>query len=87
MACFAILIQHKGEWETNNKYVDYVVDIVVIDSNFNFEDLIAIVSKQIWMDTTVNMVEIEYILSDQCPALLIHNNMSIRVYIQLKMKI
>lgn len=78
MDCFTLLIQYNGVWEKNNEYVNYIVDAIVVNFDFDFEDLTISISTQIDVDSAVYFMEIKYVLADQISTILIHNNMNVR---------
>ncbi|XP_075088205.1 uncharacterized protein LOC142170246 [Nicotiana tabacum] len=86
MATLPILIQHGRRWDNNNRFVDYSVEGVVISTETKFIDFISTISKQLMVDTTINLLEIQYKCDEDSPPMMIHNDMGLRVYIELKKK-
>ncbi|XP_070017356.1 uncharacterized protein [Nicotiana sylvestris] len=86
MATLPILIQHGGRWDSNNRFVDYSVEGVVISTETKFIDFVSTISKQLMIDTTINLLEIQYKCDEDSPPMMIHNDMGLRVYIELKKK-
>ncbi|XP_070009977.1 uncharacterized protein [Nicotiana sylvestris] len=86
MATLPILIQHGGRWDINNRFVDYSVEGMVISTETKFIDFVSTISKQLMIDTTINLLEIQYKCDEDSPPMMIHNDMRLRVYIELKKK-
>ncbi|XP_070020445.1 uncharacterized protein LOC142180943 [Nicotiana tabacum] len=58
MATLPILIQHGGRWDSNNRFIDYSIEGVVISTETKFIDFVSTISKQLMIDTTINLIEI-----------------------------
>ena len=80
----SILVQHNGDWDSNNNYNDYHVEAILLNSTSNFTDLVEIIATQIQKDLALSNVEIKYALSHGFPPLKITNDMGVKVYIELK---
>lgn len=65
-------------------YVNYNLDATSINIDCDFEVLSNIVSRQIGVHTGLNLIEIKYVLCNNCTTNLILNNMNVCVYIELK---
>lgn len=84
MSRVTVLLQHKGHWDKTGQYVDFCADAIVINSDCTFDDLESIISKQLRIDCIINQIEIKYKVNATCPALEIHNDMGVNVYVELK---
>lgn len=72
MDYFTILNQNDGMWKYNN-YINYVVNAIIVNFDYDSEDLIIIVSTEINVDSTIYFMEIKCVLTDQISVILIYN--------------
>ncbi|XP_016484273.1 uncharacterized protein LOC107804849 [Nicotiana tabacum] len=75
MANLPIFIQYGGRWNVDNSFVDYNADDVIVTPNIRFEDFVDVISKQLMIDTSLNVIEIKYTIQNGSPPIVIHNNM------------
>nr|XP_016440273.1 PREDICTED: uncharacterized protein LOC107766074 [Nicotiana tabacum] len=85
MELFPVYILYSGEWE-ENKFINFVSDCVIIESTFSYNNLVAAISEQIRIDSELNAIEINFLPNDGLPPILIYNDTSVKVYIELKKK-
>ncbi|XP_075108833.1 uncharacterized protein LOC142180684 [Nicotiana tabacum] len=60
MEIFPIYLLHSGEWE-ENKFVNFISDYVIIESTFNYNNLVAAISEQIRINSDLNTIEINVV--------------------------
>ncbi|XP_070018818.1 uncharacterized protein [Nicotiana sylvestris] len=60
MEIFPVYLLHSGEWE-ENKFVNFISDCVIIESTFNYNNLVAAISEQIRIDSDLNTIEINFV--------------------------
>nr|XP_009804426.1 PREDICTED: uncharacterized protein LOC104249650 [Nicotiana sylvestris] len=85
MEIFPIYLLHSGEWE-ENKFVNFISDCVIIESTFNYNNLVAAISEQIRIDSDLNTIEINFVPNVGLPPITIYNDTGVKVYIELKKK-
>lgn len=59
-------------------------DDIVIDEHITFEKLISVIASKLEIDETRKKIEVRYIVDGNSPRLLIRNNMSVKLYIEVK---
>ncbi|XP_060176134.1 uncharacterized protein LOC132606576 [Lycium barbarum] len=79
-----VFIKHNGVWESDHNFVNFSVNGVLITSECNFEELVSVIAKQLEKDLDTNLIDIKYLVKDGYPPMTVHNDMSVRVYIELK---
>ncbi|XP_049400475.1 uncharacterized protein LOC125864493 [Solanum stenotomum] len=79
-----IFIKHNGVWESDNSFVNFSVNGVLVSSGCNFEELVSVIANQLEKDLDTNLIDIKYIVKDGYPPMTVHSDMSVRVYIELK---
>ncbi|OIT22406.1 hypothetical protein A4A49_55760, partial [Nicotiana attenuata] len=80
MEIFPVYLLHSGEWE-ENKFVNFVSDCVIIESTFNYSNLVAAISEQIRIDSDLNTIEINFVPNVGLPTIMIYNDTGVKVYI------
>ncbi|XP_019238133.1 PREDICTED: uncharacterized protein LOC109218234 [Nicotiana attenuata] len=73
MEIFPVYLLHSGEWE-ENKFVNFVSDCVIIESTFNYNNLVAAISEQIRIDSDLNTIEINFVPNVGLPPIMIYND-------------
>nr|XP_033511146.1 uncharacterized protein LOC108944523 [Nicotiana tomentosiformis] len=85
MELYPVYVLHSGEWD-DNKFINFVSDCVIIESTFSYNNLVEAILKQIRVDSELNTLEINFLPKDGLPPILIYNDTSVRVYIEIKKK-
>ncbi|XP_070022631.1 uncharacterized protein [Nicotiana sylvestris] len=85
MEFFPVYVLHSGEWE-ENKFINFVSDCVIIESTFSYNNLVAAISEQIRINSKLNTIEINFLPNEGLQPILIYNDTSVKVYIELKKK-
>ncbi|XP_055826278.1 uncharacterized protein LOC129894621 [Solanum dulcamara] len=60
MANLAVLLYFNGRWDSNNKYINYLADGVLINIDSTFASLVSVIAGQLSIDTSTSKVEIRY---------------------------
>ena len=84
MGSISLLVMHSGRWNNENCYVDYSTEAIVLKEHATFRELMDLVSKQICVDLSFNIVKLKYKIEGSTAPLEIHNDMGVRVYVSLK---
>ncbi|XP_009598740.1 uncharacterized protein [Nicotiana tomentosiformis] len=84
MASLTVLLRHSGKWNSENNYVDYSIEGILIKEYATYNDLVASISKQLTIDLSSQSIKIEYKVEENCTLIEIHNDMGYRVYVELK---
>ena len=84
MGSISFLVMHSGRWNNENCYVDYNTEAIVLKEYATFRELMDLVSKQICVDLSFNIVKLKYKIEGSTAPLEIHNDMGVRVYVSLK---
>ncbi|XP_019262296.1 PREDICTED: uncharacterized protein LOC109240126 [Nicotiana attenuata] len=77
-----ILLQHSGEWDDNNNFINFHVDVILIKTYWKFEQLLREIAKQLQKDS--NTIVIQYAIAQGYPPITICSDMSVSVYMELK---
>nr|XP_016511719.1 PREDICTED: uncharacterized protein LOC107828851 [Nicotiana tabacum] len=84
MSKIAIMLQLNGNWDNYGRFRDFEVDAIVVDENASYSILISTIAEQLSIDTSEKIVEIKYMVNDNCPPMEIRNDMGVRVYMETK---
>ncbi|XP_060190295.1 uncharacterized protein LOC132619392 [Lycium barbarum] len=84
MANITSLIRHSGIWNDENKYINYKIDAVTFKEYSTYEELLQTVATQLNLDTKMKNISIKYMVEGDCIPMEIHNDMGVRVYVELK---
>ncbi|XP_016467217.2 uncharacterized protein LOC107789860 [Nicotiana tabacum] len=84
MSKIAIMLQLNGNWDNYGRFRDFEVDAIVVDENASYSILISTIAEQLPIDTSEKIVEIKYMVNDNCPPMEIRNDMGVRVYMETK---
>ena len=84
MESITLLVMHSGRWNNENCYNDYSTEAIVLKEHATFRELTDLVSKQICVDLSFNIVKLKYKIEGSIAPLEIHNDMGVRVYVSLK---
>ncbi|XP_047268041.1 uncharacterized protein LOC124898436 [Capsicum annuum] len=79
-----IMIWHLGKWTEDNKYNDYETEGIVLNEYASHRDLVELIGSQLMIDLRVKTVKIKYSVEGVNKLIEIHNDMGVKVYIQLK---
>ncbi|XP_019232695.1 PREDICTED: uncharacterized protein LOC109213357 [Nicotiana attenuata] len=77
-----ILLQHSGEWDDNNNFINFHFDAILIKTYWKFEQLLGEIAKQLQKDS--NTIVIQYAIAQGYPPITICSDMSVSVYMELK---
>ncbi|XP_070025065.1 uncharacterized protein [Nicotiana sylvestris] len=77
-----ILLQHSGEWDDNNNFINFHVDAILIKTSWKFEQLLREIAKQLQKDSKT--IVIQYATAQGYPPITICSDMSVSVYMELK---
>lgn len=81
-----VFLQHDGVWENDYSFVNFAVNGILITSECKFEELVSVIATHLGKDMDTNSIDIKYIVKDGYPPMTVHNDMSVRLYIELKRK-
>ncbi|XP_060200140.1 uncharacterized protein LOC132628373 [Lycium barbarum] len=84
MASVTALIRHSGFWNDQNCYVNYKIDTVVFSDYCKYDELVATISTQLSLVSCRNKISIKYVVEGDTQPMEIHNDMGVRVYVELK---
>ncbi|XP_070005195.1 uncharacterized protein [Nicotiana sylvestris] len=84
MSKIAIMLQLNGNWDNYGRFRDFEVDAIVVDENASYSILISTIAEQLPIDTSEKIIEIKYMVNDNCPPMEIRNDMGVRVYMETK---
>ncbi|OIT00342.1 hypothetical protein A4A49_60143, partial [Nicotiana attenuata] len=84
MASLTVLICLSGKCNSENNYVDYSVEGILIKEYATYNDLVTSISKQLALDLSSKLIKIEYKVEENCTPIKIHNDLSYKVYVELK---
>ncbi|XP_016437595.2 uncharacterized protein LOC107763620 [Nicotiana tabacum] len=73
------MLQLNGNWDNYGRFRDFEVAIVV-NENASYSILISTIAEQLSIDTSEKIIEIKYMVNDNCPPMEIRNDMGVRVY-------
>ncbi|KAM3375233.1 hypothetical protein P3S68_013947 [Capsicum galapagoense] len=62
----------------------FEIDEIMYDATTKYKGLVEAIATQLMIATSVNNLEIRYIISDRCPTMIIHNDTSVQVYLEQK---
>ncbi|KAH0638833.1 hypothetical protein KY285_035419 [Solanum tuberosum] len=75
---------HFDRWDSDNCYVDYTIEGVILKESSSYKELYNVIATQLGVDMNVIKLKIEYKVEESNTPMLIHNDMGVRVYIMLK---
>ncbi|XP_060169346.1 uncharacterized protein LOC132600295 [Lycium barbarum] len=84
MANISSLIRHSGIWNDENKDVNYKIDAVTFKEYSTYEELLQTVATQLNLDKKMKNISIKYMVEGDYIPMEIHNDMGVRVYMELK---
>ncbi|XP_060190354.1 uncharacterized protein LOC132619472 [Lycium barbarum] len=84
MSTIPAVIQHSGIWNDENRFVNYTIDAIVFKDYASYENVVDVIAKQVGIDTSNKTINIKYMIEGDSMPLEIHNDMSVRVYVELK---
>lgn len=79
-----MLIRHSRKWNNENCYANYTIDEIVIKEHASQGDLGVAISKELDIDLSLKSIKIKYKVKGSFMPMEIHNNMIVRVCIELK---
>ncbi|XP_059277946.1 uncharacterized protein LOC132032195 [Lycium ferocissimum] len=84
MSTVSSLLRHSGNWNNENCYVNFKIDVVAFREYSMYIDLLQAVATQLNLDMQLKNIYIKYIVEGNDTPMEIHNDMSVRVYVELK---
>ena len=84
MSSISSLIRHCGTWNNENRYVNFKIDAVVFKEYSTYMDLLQTIATQLKLDTSRTEIYIKYMVEGSDMPMEIHNDMGVRVYVDLK---
>ncbi|XP_060190798.1 uncharacterized protein LOC132620107 [Lycium barbarum] len=84
MSTVSSLLRHSGNWNTENCYVNFKINVVAFREYSTYIDLLQAVATQWNIDMQLKNIYIKYIVEGNDTPMEIHNDMSVRVYVELK---
>ncbi|XP_060217303.1 uncharacterized protein LOC132644715 [Lycium barbarum] len=84
MSTISSLIRHSGNWNNENCYVNFKIDAVAFKEYSTYIDLLQAVATQLNIDMQLKNIYIKYIVEGNDTPMEIHNDMSVRVCVELK---
>ncbi|XP_070009590.1 uncharacterized protein [Nicotiana sylvestris] len=78
------MLQLNENWDNYGRFRDFEVDAIVVDENASYSILISTIAEQLSIDTSEKIVEIKYMMNNNCPPMEIKNDMGVRVYMETK---
>ncbi|XP_019237876.1 PREDICTED: uncharacterized protein LOC109218012 [Nicotiana attenuata] len=84
MSKIPIMLHFNGNWDSYGRFRDFQVDGIVLDEDASYSLLISTIAEQLMIDTSEKIVEIKYIVNENCPPMEIRNNMGVSVYMETK---
>ena len=84
MSTIPAVIRHSGIWNDENRFVNYTIDAIVFKDYASYENVVDVIEKQVGIDTSNKTINIKYMIEGDSMSLKIHNDMSVRVYVELK---
>ncbi|XP_075112444.1 uncharacterized protein LOC142182229 [Nicotiana tabacum] len=84
MSKIPIMLKSNGNWDNYGRFRDFEVDAIVVDDNANYGILSSTIAEQLSIDTSDKIIEIKYIVNENCPPMEIRNDMGVRAYMETK---
>ncbi|XP_060190841.1 uncharacterized protein LOC132620161 [Lycium barbarum] len=84
MANISSLIRHSGIWNDENKYVNYKIDAATFKEYSTYDEFLQTVATQLNLDKKMKNISIKYMVEGDSIPMEIHNDMGVRVYVELK---
>ncbi|XP_075109204.1 uncharacterized protein LOC142180993 [Nicotiana tabacum] len=84
MSKIPIMLKSNGNWDNYGRFRDFEVDAIVVDDNASYGILSSTIAEQLSIDTSDKIIEIKYIVNENCPPMEIRNDMGVRVYMETK---
>lgn len=81
-----ILLQYSGEWVSESKFVNFLINGMIINSDCSYGYFVDEIYKQLGRDSITSVIEIKYTVKDGYVAISIYNDMSVRLYVEMKKK-
>ena len=80
----SILLRHSGIWVSDVNYEGYKVDGIVVGHSISFVNLKALILSKLEIDTVTKDIEIRHIVQENSCPLKIKNDMSVKLYLEVK---
>ncbi|PHT50133.1 hypothetical protein CQW23_09880 [Capsicum baccatum] len=83
MNLVTMLLRHSGEWISEIRYDNYLVDGIVIHGKMAYHDLMNAISTQLKIDVSLKRIHVKYVVQGNSSALEIHNDMAVKLFLQI----
>ena len=80
----SILLRHSGIWVSDVNYEGYKVHGIVVGHSISFVNLKTLILSELEIDTVTKDIEIRYIIEGNSCPLKIKNDMSVKLYLEVK---
>ncbi|KAM3340820.1 hypothetical protein P3S68_028455 [Capsicum galapagoense] len=84
MASIIIMTWHSKNWTEDTKYNDYEIEEIVLNEYTSHRDLVELIGSQLMIGLRVKTMKIKYGVKGVNKPMEIHNDMGVKVYVQLK---
>ena len=80
----SILIRHSGIWVNELQYENYKIDGIVVGDSISFSNLKAAIAAELDIDVSRKEIEIRYIVEGNSCPMKLKNDMSVKLYFEMK---
>ncbi|XP_016572086.2 uncharacterized protein LOC107870170 isoform X1 [Capsicum annuum] len=80
----SVLLRHSNVWVNEIEYVGYKSDRIVVSEHVTYEKLISTIAEELKIDETRKKIEARYIVEANACLLFIRNEMSVKLYVEIK---
>ena len=80
----SILMRHSGIWVNELQYESYKIDRIVVGDSISFSSLKAVIADEWDIDVLRKDIEIRYIIEGNSCLMKLKNDMSVKLYSELK---
>lgn len=84
MENIAVIVQHGGQWNENQNYINFKVCGLLIPSNCTYNNLLELILNELMLSPESSTTKIEYQVRDSYPPFDIANDCQLMFYIELK---
>ncbi|XP_060178082.1 uncharacterized protein LOC132608015 [Lycium barbarum] len=84
MSSITTVIRHSSFWNEQSCFVNYKLDAVVFKDYCSYGDLVEIIAIHLGVDISRKTILIKYVVERDNMPMKIHNDMGVRVYVELK---
>ncbi|KAM3356860.1 hypothetical protein P3S68_023574 [Capsicum galapagoense] len=80
----SVLLRHSGVWINEIEYVGYTSDGIVVSEHVSYDKLISTIAVELEIDESGKRIEACYIVEGNACPLFIRNEMSVKLYVEIK---